>query len=218
MLLGLELVVWIMWVVAYIAIIRQGFADRTYGMPIVALASNISWEFIFAFIRPTTQPQETADIVWFVLDLVILTTVVHFGPKEFPDLPKRLFVPALAAIITLAFLATLFVSADLDASRPILTAFAGNLMMSALFLNMLYGRWRNRSKLLSPLRGQSMIVAWAKLTGTACASIAAYVYFVQENGRSALLLLLYIGCFLLDVVYVAALHVVKRSLIRSSDT
>ena len=38
----------IFWSLAYFLIIRQGFKDRTYGMPLAALCANISWEAIFA--------------------------------------------------------------------------------------------------------------------------------------------------------------------------
>jgi hypothetical protein len=57
------------WAVAYVLIIRRGFLDKTYGVPMVALAGNIVWEFLFAFcIR---APGESMDmwkminVVWF---------------------------------------------------------------------------------------------------------------------------------------------------------
>ena len=30
------------WTLTYVLVIRQGFRDRTYGMPLVALCANIS--------------------------------------------------------------------------------------------------------------------------------------------------------------------------------
>ncbi len=42
----------IFWTITYILIIQRGLRDHTYGMPLVALCANISWEFIFSFILP----------------------------------------------------------------------------------------------------------------------------------------------------------------------
>lgn len=38
------------WTLTYVLMIRRGFVDRTYGMPLVALGANVSWEFIFSFL------------------------------------------------------------------------------------------------------------------------------------------------------------------------
>jgi len=43
----------VLWTVTYLLIIRRGFLDHTYGMPLVALCANLSWEFIFSFVFPT---------------------------------------------------------------------------------------------------------------------------------------------------------------------
>ena len=33
----------IAWTITYVALVYRGFKDRTYGMPLAALALNISW-------------------------------------------------------------------------------------------------------------------------------------------------------------------------------
>jgi len=35
------------WTLTYLIIIRRGFIDKSYGMPLAALSANISWEAIF---------------------------------------------------------------------------------------------------------------------------------------------------------------------------
>src|SRR3712207_6737729 len=82
----------VLWTLAYLLIIRQGFLDRTYGMPLVALCANISWEFIFAFVYPHDLPQGAVNVVWFSLDVVILFQLLLYGPREFAGLSKRLFL------------------------------------------------------------------------------------------------------------------------------
>jgi hypothetical protein len=48
---SLEIGSGIFWTLVYLLIIRLGFRDKTYGMPITALCANISWEFIFSFMN-----------------------------------------------------------------------------------------------------------------------------------------------------------------------
>ena len=51
-----------LWTLAYLLIIRQGFLDRTYGMPLAALCVNLSWELVFAFVYPHDLPQRAVNI------------------------------------------------------------------------------------------------------------------------------------------------------------
>jgi hypothetical protein len=81
----------VLWTLAYLLIIRQGFLERTYGMPLAALCVNLSWEFVFAFVYPHDLPQRAVNVVWLVFDLVILTQLLLYGPREFANLPRRLF-------------------------------------------------------------------------------------------------------------------------------
>jgi hypothetical protein len=34
------------WSIVYIQVIRKGFKDKTYGMPLFALSLNVAWESI----------------------------------------------------------------------------------------------------------------------------------------------------------------------------
>jgi hypothetical protein len=70
------------WTLTYLLIIRRGFLDRTYGMPLVALCANISWEFIFSFLYPHGPVQRPVNIVWFSLDLIILFQMLRYGPSR----------------------------------------------------------------------------------------------------------------------------------------
>jgi hypothetical protein len=47
----------IFWILTYVFIISKGFKDKTFGMPLIALCANISWEFIFSFVFPYGPPQ-----------------------------------------------------------------------------------------------------------------------------------------------------------------
>ena len=72
------------WTIAYLLIIYRGFRDKTYGMPMFALAFNISWEFIFAFlIGSGSQLQKVVNTVWFVFDLFDHLHLFKIWPKIF---------------------------------------------------------------------------------------------------------------------------------------
>lgn len=91
------------WTLAYLLIIRTGLRERTYGMPVVAFCCNISWEFIYGFVRPSSGIQHVVNIVWFLLDCAIGYTVVRFGPEEFPYLPRRVFYGSLIVLLGFAY-------------------------------------------------------------------------------------------------------------------
>jgi hypothetical protein len=152
----------VFWTAAYVLLIRTGLRDRTFGMPVVAFATNISWEFTFAFVRPPSGVMHVVNIVWFCFDLAIGCTVVRHGRSEFPYLPAPSYLPALAALLALAYPGMDFASEQFDEGGGTITAFGSNLAMSAMFLAMLAAR---RST-----RGQSTGIALAKPLGTACAS------------------------------------------------
>jgi hypothetical protein len=46
-------------------VLRCGFSDQTFGMPLAALAANLSWEFIFSLVFPHETPQRYINITWF---------------------------------------------------------------------------------------------------------------------------------------------------------
>jgi len=181
------------WTATYVGIIRRGFLDRSPGMPLAALAANLSWEFLFAFVQPHGPVQRTVNATWFVLDLVILFQALRYGPREL-DLSRGLFLGAVALAMGLAFLAVLLISREFHDPDGAYAAFGQNLMMSVLFLGMVQQR---RS-----LRGQSLGIAVGKMLGTGFASLAFFLY-AELSRRSVLLPFLYVAILITDLIYVA---------------
>jgi hypothetical protein len=184
-----------LWTLAYLLIIRQGFLDRTYGMPLAALCANLSWELIFAFVYPHDLPQRAVNVVWFSFDVVILVQLLLYGPREFSGLPRRLFYAAFALALATAFGAVLTITLQFGDFDGAYSAFGQNLMMSVLFVTMLHTR--------GSLRGQSVSIAALKMGGTALASLAFYFFNPDYNG-SVLLPFLYVAIFVFDAVYLVA--------------
>ena len=191
----------VLWTLAYLLIIRRGFLDRTYGMPLVALCANLSWEFIFSFVYPHDLPQRAVNVVWFSFDLVILLQLLLYGPREFASLPRRAFYAVLALVLATSFGAVLAVTYELGDFDGVYSAFGQNLMMSVLFIAMLRSR--------GSLRGQSVGIALLKMGGTALASFAFYFHNPDYAG-SVLLPFLYVSILVFDGIYAGAVIVLSR--------
>jgi hypothetical protein len=189
------------WTVTYVLIILRSWRDHSYGMPLVALCANISWEFIFTFLLPPQLIQHIVNIVWFALDAGIFALTIRYGPKEFPALSKRIFYGMFALTLVTSFFAVLFVTLEFHDSGTY-SAFGQNLMMSVLFIPMLFRR--------GSLRGQSLAIALCKLIGTAFASLAFYLYSVPYH-HSVLLPFLYIATFVYDALYVGLVYMRLRT-------
>ena len=183
-------------------VIRQGLLDRTYAMPFLALAMNITCEFLFTFVYPSVggMMQEIINLIWFAADIAILAVFLKYWRSQYPrSLPKSYFWPMFAftfVMVTPMMVATVSVFGRDDGS--VYTAFVDNLIMSALFLSMLIRR--------GDRRGQSIWIAWGKLLGTLTASISQYLC----DPGNVLWLVIYIEILILDVVYVFLLSRAPR--------
>jgi hypothetical protein len=191
----------VLWTLAYLLMIRRSFLDRTYGMPLVALCANLSWEFIFSFVYPHDLPQRAVNVVWFSFDLVVLLQLLLYGPREFAGLPRRAFYAVLALALATSFGAVLALTLEFDDFDGVYSAFGQNLMMSVLFIAMLRSR--------GSLRGQSVGIALLKLGGTALASFAFYFHNPDYAG-SVLLPFLYVTTLIFDGIYAGAVIVRSR--------
>ncbi|WP_276497469.1 hypothetical protein [Pontibacter litorisediminis] len=185
----------IFWSLTYLLILRRGFVDKSYGMPVVALCANLSWEFIFSFIHPHSKPQLYIDYAWLLLDIGILVQYLKYGRKDFPEhLPRVLFYPTFLLTLLLSFLFILLLSREFNDLNGVYAAFSQNLLMSILFIQLLLKR-------NSP-RGQSLYIALSKMIGTVFPSVLLYLYFPD----SYFLILLYVSIFIFDMTYLLLLY------------
>ena len=187
----------IFWSLTYVLIIKQGFKDKTFGMPFVALAANISWETIFSFVHPHSPPQLYINYAWFSLDLIIVFQFFRYGISEFPKISAmkiRLLFPI--AFVVSCFI-IYFTCDQLNDWQGAYVAFGQNLLMSILFIVM----FRNRNS----LRGQSFLISLCKMLGTGISSVAFYVY-QPISQQSIILPVLYISIFVCDMIYVILVY------------
>ena len=191
----------VFWSLTYLLIIRRGFKDRTFGMPLVALCANISWEFIFSFVHPHQPPQLYVDITWFLLDTLIVYQLLHYGRQAFDRLlPGAMFYAFFLVSMVLSFAVVLGISIELNNWSGTYAAFGQNLMMSILFVLMLRTR--------DDLSGQSMYIAVFKMIGTLLPSILVFLLYPT----SFLMNTLYLSIFLFDILYIGMLYSKHREL------
>jgi hypothetical protein len=193
--LVLTLISGISWTVVYLDLINRGFRDRTYGMPLFALAFNFAWEFIFGFlVGEGIGVQRIVNITWFVLDAIIVVTYFRYGRREYPATVQRWFIPWSVTAFVVAFVILFITNLEFpDFWGARYSAFAQNLLMSVLFIAMLVGR--------NGVRGQSMTIAVFKWLGTLAPTIQVY----GQTG-SNLILVLGAAIFVYDVIYIAMLY------------
>ena len=159
-------------------------------MPFIALALNMSWEFLYSFIfnSPGLELQTWVNRGWFVFDLAIVTSFFLYGRKNWQAENRKLFVPYVLFVFIASFGLLYLLQLDFEQSAITYSAFLISLVMSSLFIVML---------LLEPgIRGQSFGIAFFKMLGTLAATIVLfqrYSYFLQFTG---------VLCFVLDMVYI----------------
>ncbi|MFF3861816.1 hypothetical protein [Streptomyces sp. NPDC002209] len=194
--LFLTLVSGVAWTVVYIEAIRVGLRDRTYAMPVAALALNFAWEVTYAAGEFATgiSAQGVVNVVWAVADVAIIWTYLRFGRAELPEFVTPPLFAAWSALVFATGFAVqwLFVAhfGTHDASRY--SAFLQNLLMSGLFIA-LYADRRGP-------HGQSLVIAVAKWLGTLAPTL---LFGVLED--SPFILGLGVMCSVFDLAYIGLL-------------
>lgn len=184
----------IFWTLAYILIIRRGFIDKTYGIPIVVLCANISWEFIFAFIYPPSLAQQLVNITWFILDVLIVVTYLRFGHHDYTErLPRSSFYLTFVLLLLASFVVVLTSAQEFNDYRGMYSAFFIDMVMSVLFIVMMLQR--------GSIAGQSFYIAILKWLGSAAYTMVFYSYFPN----SAFLVALFLLAFVFNLIYAVLL-------------
>ncbi|KAJ9149325.1 hypothetical protein NKR23_g4203 [Pleurostoma richardsiae] len=71
-----------LWCATYVLMTRRSLQTRSYGMPLLALATNLSWEVVYAG-YVTEMPLELAGFAaWLLLDVGLVYTTVRFAPED----------------------------------------------------------------------------------------------------------------------------------------
>jgi hypothetical protein len=188
----------LLWIAVFILIIRRGFLDRTFGLPFAAVLVNLAWDTISSFVYPVPVPQVYFEMVFAVLDVIILFQLLKFWRTEFSSLTPALFYGAVGLGLITAAVFCLVISNEFRDFGNVYAGFGGNFMGSVLFVVMLLQRGN--------VRGQSIYIALAKWLGTASASLAVILYPPPGFASSVLLPTLCLGMFVYDFIYVVLIY------------
>jgi hypothetical protein len=126
---------------------------------------------------------------------------VIYGRSEFPSLSKKKFIAIFLFALATCFGLVFSITREFNDWQGAYAAFGQNLMMSVLFIIMLYNR--------NDLRGQSIFIALFKMLGTAISSLAFYLYQPISQG-SFILPFLFISIFIYDLIYVILVYQKSR--------
>lgn len=200
----LTLVSGICWCIVYEECIRLSIKHKTYAMPFWALAMNITWEGIYAVsdLRVSIGLQPIVNLIWFMLDIVILAFYLKYGKEELkPGQKAGTFyawsIIGIAAMfaVQMAFYAEFGPAGHLSAQY---SAFLQNLIMSIAFLNMLHKR--------NSTRGQSLLLAVAKWLGTLAPTITMGIL-----STNYVVLVCGLLCSVYDILYIAQLYRIGKT-------
>ncbi|WP_394823066.1 hypothetical protein [Pendulispora albinea] len=163
------------WLIAYVLIIWRSFKDKVFGMPVAALAANLSWEASYGFLyEPLSNDLHRDSIAWFFADVPIVVQCFMYGAKDFrAPFVKRHFKLIFVAAIGMALPLMRLAFEEFHDPKGLYTGFGINFMMSILFVAMLARR--------DGIAGQSVYIAIFKWIGT----LFAYAYTVFEAITSA---------------------------------
>jgi hypothetical protein len=227
----------LLWVVAYVFIVRAGFRDRTYGLPLLAICLNFTWEFWLTAVSPPARlSAHVLHGLWFVVDAIIVWQLFRFGRAE-QRIPvvRRYFPAVVLATMAFALVGQVSLRAFLvgDEFFPdveaIGIAYFDNLVMAILLVMMYFERPNQR--------GLSLAAAWAMTVGTTLISIGNVIVFntgpdityeiqfrpvgvgpwlTTQRGTDALSLgffyFLFVGILVMNAVYLVLLHRARQGL------
>ncbi|MBL6445637.1 hypothetical protein JMN32_04910 [Fulvivirga sp. 29W222] len=191
----------IFWVIVYFIIIRDGFKNKFVEMPVPAAASNLAWEFTWAFLV-------TTDLgvlfvwglrIWFFMDLLIFYQVLKYGHKQLstPMIIKYFKPIEIASVVLWTIGFYLFIVEGYDTSMGATSAYIITVIMASLYaIFYLSSNFRNY---------YSFTAAWCKMVGNALMSIYVFMHYPEMY----FLQLLTVVVFILNVLYVAAFKLKK---------
>lgn len=203
----------IAWTITYVALVYRGFKDRSYGMPLAALALNFAWEITYSLIYPPHSMGTAAVVIntlWMICDAGIVATFFLYGTKyferhyqlskaEFYVLSIVGFVASFAIMIKGGTFFKDFVpyfKGDTFESAKFI-AFIQNAVMSILFVAMYYQRRTSE--------GQSFTIAWSKWLGTSMTVGLSYLGVEHADNWHFVGIFVAI-CFVFDLWYMALIY------------
>lgn len=198
---GLLLVFNAYWFITYFLVIRRGYIEKTFGIPMVSLSLNLAWDISGAFILPSPLIQEILNMGFVIANGIIALQLFLYWRSDFKGLKPTEFWYFWIMAFSFAFGIILIGSVELNDPGIYKVGFIDNFINSALFIAMFYRR--------DALLGQSIYIGLSKMIGTAAVSLSWFIFPWpgtegpwQADGGTWLMPFLYAGIFIMDLTYV----------------
>ncbi|HEY3499829.1 MAG TPA: hypothetical protein VGK73_34295 [Polyangiaceae bacterium] len=190
----------VFWVLAYLFILKRCFADKSYGLPLVAICLNFGWELLASFVFPNPVALwHLFDRAWLAIDVLLVYQLWRWGRAEqtIPEIARYFH----AVVVVTFALGVWGQYAFVDSYRDrlgLVGAFGVNLIMSILFVFFYFARRESG-------RGLSRAGAVFKMLGTLGTSIECHWVVGSidpELQTLAFLTFLCVTIFLFDCLYI----------------
>lgn len=198
---GLLLIFNAYWFITYALVIRRGYIEKTFAIPMISLCLNLAWDISGAFILPSPLIQEILNIGFVIANTIITIQLFLYWRSDFKDLKATEFWYFWVMAIAFSFCIILIGSVELNDPGIYKVGFIDNFINSALFIVMFYRR--------DGLLGQSIYIGLSKMIGTAAVSLSWFIFPWpgtegpwQADGGTWLMPFLYAGIFIMDITYV----------------
>lgn len=188
----------IAWTVVYIDAIRIGIKDKSYAMPLFALALNLGWELLYTYndLARSAGPslQGIVNACWALFDLGIVYTYFRYGRRYWPQaFSTSAFAGWSVLVFVTAFVLQLIFFYEFGGHLGArYSAFLQNLLMSVLFIGMFVARKGSE--------GQTLLIAVAKWIGTLAPTILFGIY-----EQSLFITTVGVLCSVFDLIYIGLL-------------
>lgn len=206
----------VFWFATYFLVIRRGFKDMAFGVPIIAVALNTAWDYYGSFgdggfIQPSPAGQQIINIFYMVIELILYYQIIRFWQSDNQNMTKNQFYFFVFLSTVMAFMLYRAFVYELRDDGGVRMAYVDNFVNSAMFIAMFFRR--------PTLAGQSLYIGLFKMIGTASAIIGTLLAMSATTLQpwvglkdSVLLPAVYIGIFVLDLIYVVLVYQRSKTL------
>jgi hypothetical protein len=193
----------LMWVVAYVIIIRNARRYRAMDMAVVAVCSNFAWETLWSWAFKTDMGWFLVWTyrAWFFLDIYIFWLTLKFGMTQVstPALARRFKPATLATLAAFGIVYYFFIAEGHDTRIGANSAYIAQLLVSGPCLVLL---------LKNPgLEGFSWNVAWLRSFGTAANTVFMYLHYPADHFVQAMATV----AFVVDMIYLGVYRKLKAA-------
>src|ERR1051326_4092920 len=160
----LQLVFAVGWSGIYLMAIRRGFIEKVLAIPLIALAGDFAWEFMFSFVFHVDPANRAINLAWFAIDCVIVSQAVLYGRRDYQNVSVSRYRYSTAGLVGFAFAVMFSFPHDLGGVF-LYAALLLDCFLSYMFISMLHRR--------GSTAGQTMYIAAVKIVANACATAVA---------------------------------------------